>query len=205
MERDLGSSTGTFVWNGGDSGGGYGGGGGDQYFAYMSSSSQNNSAGDGYYPISSDAANERLPKANNQQATLDHALSKLQPLGLQLHVPSLLNLMEDKQSRPNSGGGRISHLSSCSQARDTDFVSQPISEKLKASNFAASYLKIGSWEITSKNEGDLVAKCYFAKKKLVWELLKGGLKSKIEIQWSDIIGIRATIRENEQGILELEV
>lgn len=37
----------------------------------------------------------------------------------------------------------------------------------------------------SRYEGDLVAKCYFAKHKLVWEVLDGGLKSKIEIQWSD--------------------
>lgn len=57
----------------------------------------------------------------------------------------------------------------------------------------------------SRNEGDLVAKCYFAKKKLVWELLKGGLKSKIEIQWNDIIGINASMLENQLGILQIEV
>ena len=57
----------------------------------------------------------------------------------------------------------------------------------------------------SRNEGDLVAKCYFAKKKLVWELLKGGLKSKIEIQWNDIIGINASMLDNQPGILQIEV
>jgi len=31
----------------------------------------------------------------------------------------------------------------------------------------------------------LVAKCYFAKRKLVWEVLEGELKSKMEIQWSE--------------------
>jgi hypothetical protein len=50
-----------------------------------------------------------------------------------------------------------------------------------------------------------VAKCYFAKKKLVWELLKGGLKNKIEIQWNDIIGINALMQENQLGILQIEV
>lgn len=50
-----------------------------------------------------------------------------------------------------------------------------------------------------------MAKCYFAKKKLVWEFLKMGLKSKIEIQWSDIIAIKAVIKQNEPGILEIEV
>lgn len=35
-----------------------------------------------------------------------------------------------------------------------------------------------------------MAKCYFAKHKLVWEVLDGSLKNKIEIQWSDIVGIK---------------
>lgn len=43
----------------------------------------------------------------------------------------------------------------------------------------------------SRYEGDLVAKCYFAKHKLVWEVLDGALKNKIEIQWSDIVAIKA--------------
>lgn len=50
-----------------------------------------------------------------------------------------------------------------------------------------------------------MAKSYYAKKKLVWEFLEKSLKRKIEIQWADIIGIRATTEENEPGILELEV
>jgi hypothetical protein len=41
-----------------------------------------------------------------------------------------------------------------------------------------------------------VAKCYFAKHKLVWEVLEGGLKSKIEIQWSDIMALKAHCPEN---------
>ncbi|XP_030546885.1 uncharacterized protein LOC115752715 isoform X2 [Rhodamnia argentea] len=64
-------------------------------------------------------------------------------------------------------------------------------DKLKASNFPASVLKIGTWEYRSRYEGDLVAKCYFAKHKLVWEVLDGALKNKIEIQWSDIVAIKA--------------
>jgi hypothetical protein len=57
----------------------------------------------------------------------------------------------------------------------------------------------------SRYEGDLVAKCYFAKHKLVWEVLDGGLKSKIEIQWSDICGIKMFCPENENGTLEIAV
>lgn len=57
----------------------------------------------------------------------------------------------------------------------------------------------------SKNEGDLVAKVYYAKKKLVWEFLDGPLKNKIEIQWSEISAIRAFTYEGEHGQLEIEV
>lgn len=57
----------------------------------------------------------------------------------------------------------------------------------------------------TQHEGDLVAKCYYAKRKLVWEILDNGLKSKIEVQWSDILAMRAVIEENQPGILEIEV
>jgi hypothetical protein len=48
-------------------------------------------------------------------------------------------------------------------------------------------------------------KCYFAKHKLVWEVLDGGLKSKIEIQWSDICGLKLVCPETEPGTLEIAV
>lgn len=48
-----------------------------------------------------------------------------------------------------------------------------------------------------------MAKCYFAKHKLVWEILEGGLKSKIEIQWSDIMGLKASCPDNGAGSLTL--
>lgn len=50
-----------------------------------------------------------------------------------------------------------------------------------------------------------MAKCYYAKRKLVWEVLDSGLKSKIEIQWSDISAMKATCPENLPGSLEIEV
>ena len=76
-------------------------------------------------------------------------------------------------------------------------------EKLKASNFPATVLRIGQWEYKSRYEGDLVAKCYFAKHKLVWEVLEQGLKSKIEIQWSDIMGLKTNCPEDEPGTLTI--
>ncbi|KAJ9552572.1 hypothetical protein OSB04_016617 [Centaurea solstitialis] len=114
------------------------------------------------------------------------------PLGLSLRKStSLINLVE----------------MTLSQERQQKKV-----EKLKASNFPAAMLQIGSWKTVykfeqrvSRNEGDLVAKVYYAKKKLVWELLDGPLKSKIEIQWSEISAIRAFMYEGEPGLLELEL
>lgn len=50
-----------------------------------------------------------------------------------------------------------------------------------------------------------MAKCYFAKHKLVWEVLDGGLKNKIEIQWSDIMAIKANYLDNEPGTLDVVV
>lgn len=50
-----------------------------------------------------------------------------------------------------------------------------------------------------------MAKCYFAKHKLVWEVLEGGLKSKIEFHWSDITAIKATFSEGVNGTLDIVV
>lgn len=71
------------------------------------------------------------------------------------------------------------------------------------------YLLSNQWYIwvqfASVHEADLVAKFYFASRKLVWEVLANGMKSKMEMQWSDISAIRATVEENKPGILEIEV
>lgn len=61
------------------------------------------------------------------------------------------------------------------------------------------------WQYKSRYEGDLVAKCYFAKHKLVWEVLEGGLKSKIEIQWSDIMALKANCPDDGPGTLTVVV
>ncbi|KAI3893731.1 hypothetical protein MKW92_036814 [Papaver armeniacum] len=123
------------------------------------------------------------------------------PLGLTLRkTPSFLDLVETK----------LSHGYSCSATRkrksvDDDASTHLINGKMKASNFSASSLNIGSWERSSKHDGDLVAKCYFAKRKFLWEFLDGGLKNKIEVMWSDIASIRATCKDNGPQTLEIEV
>lgn len=50
-----------------------------------------------------------------------------------------------------------------------------------------------------------MAKCYFAKRKLVWEVLDGGLKNKIEIQWSHIVAIKADFPDDGPETLDVVV
>uniref|UniRef100_A0A0E0HN64 TRF2/HOY1 PH-like domain-containing protein n=1 Tax=Oryza nivara TaxID=4536 RepID=A0A0E0HN64_ORYNI len=129
---------------------------------------------------------------SNQQSSQHGFLDEPSPLGLRLKKsPSLVDLIQMK-------------LVQAGKAKDVQHSgTASASEKLKASNFSGSVLRIGSWEWVSRYEGDLVAKCYFAKHKLVWEVLDGGLKSKIEIQWSDICAMKVVSPENEPGILEI--
>ncbi|KAL5700905.1 hypothetical protein ACHQM5_026304 [Ranunculus cassubicifolius] len=78
-------------------------------------------------------------------------------------------------------------------------------ESLKAKSLNAELVSIGSWERRAVKDQDVVAKCYYQKKKLVWEILDGRLKRKIEIQWSDITAIRAAFPQNMNAVLEIEV
>ncbi|ESQ54123.1 hypothetical protein EUTSA_v10024775mg [Eutrema salsugineum] len=136
-------------------------------------------------------------------------LDEPSPLGLSLRKsPSLLELIQmrltqsgDPKSESGSVSSGVKKESKCITAGST--LAPGSIEKLKASNFPASLLKIGQWEYKSRYEGDLVAKCYFAKHKLVWEVLEQGLKSKIEIQWSDIMALKANCPEDGPGTLTL--
>uniref|UniRef100_A0A7N0VJ48 TRF2/HOY1 PH-like domain-containing protein n=1 Tax=Kalanchoe fedtschenkoi TaxID=63787 RepID=A0A7N0VJ48_KALFE len=145
-----------------------------------------------------------------QQASpsyLQESTPSSSPLGLTLRkTPSLLTMFEsklfkeDRMSRHHRAAGEKTDIPQSSKLNDLSC------EKLKASNFGACFLKIGKWQRVKRFEGDLVAKCYFAKKKLVWEVLEGALKSKIEMQWCDIMGIRAQVQDPYQpGILEIEL
>ncbi|XP_059299720.1 uncharacterized protein LOC132052273 isoform X1 [Lycium ferocissimum] len=119
------------------------------------------------------------------------------PLGLRLRKsPSLLDLIQMRLSQGSSSKAG-------SHGKKEQKGSTGMTEKLKASNFPASVLRIGSWEYKSRYEGDLVAKCYFAKHKLVWEVLDGGLKNKLEIQWSDIMGLKANYPDDAPGTLDV--
>ncbi|KAJ0710507.1 hypothetical protein HanOQP8_Chr09g0313201 [Helianthus annuus] len=75
----------------------------------------------------------------------------------------------------------------------------------KATNIPALSLKIGNWEWEAINEGDLVAKFYYGTKKLVWEVLCGSLKKKIEFRWSQISAINAYLDGNQTSRLDIKV
>ncbi|KAF8052527.1 hypothetical protein N665_1549s0014 [Sinapis alba] len=138
-------------------------------------------------------------------------LDEPSPLGLSLRKsPSLLDLIQMRLTQKSETlqadavGSGVKKESKCITAASAGATLAPGSiEKLKASNFPATVLKIGNWEYKSRYEGDLVAKCYFAKHKLVWEVLEQGLKSKIEIQWSDIWDLKANCPEDGPGTLTL--
>ncbi|KAG8093770.1 hypothetical protein GUJ93_ZPchr0012g21769 [Zizania palustris] len=146
------------------------------------------------------------PPPPPQQDMYHNVLDEPSPLGLRLRKsPSLLDLIQMRLSQANSAGQSLADNCSSEPSKKKDLKSGTLTagERLKASNFPANILRIGTWEYISRYEGDLVAKCYFAKHKLVWEVLEGGLKSKIEIQWSDITALKASCPENGQGTLDV--
>ncbi|KAK8589197.1 hypothetical protein V6N13_088059 [Hibiscus sabdariffa] len=145
------------------------------------------------------------------QVNLAEAMENLPDLGLKLSKTSaFLNMVDQLLSQTGTkiNGEEQANISSFSHASaegtSTEIIKQR-ANKLKAENFNISLLRIGSWQRVSRNYGDLVAKCYFAKKKLVWEHLENGLKRKIEFQWSDILSLRAVLPQGQSAILELEL
>lgn len=132
-------------------------------------------------------------------------LDETRPLGLSLRKSqSLVDLIQQNLDQKDQS-------SVAEQALEENIKTKVMAaadsqhDKLKASNFPACYLKIGKWECSSIYEGDLVAKCYYAKRKLVWEVLDNGLKSKIEIQWSDITGLKANLPDKGPASLHIEI
>ncbi|KAL4589939.1 hypothetical protein LXL04_002851 [Taraxacum kok-saghyz] len=130
------------------------------------------------------------------------------PLGSKLDHSAFIEQHQKTRNQAHKNGGssppKNLQMEKKKDVKATFGTSDKI-EKLKASNFPAMHLKIGRWEYTSQHEGHLVAKCYYAKHKLVWEVLDGGLKNKIEIKWEDIVGLQANFPENGNAILAVTV
>ncbi|XP_038879516.1 uncharacterized protein LOC120071357 isoform X2 [Benincasa hispida] len=149
------------------------------------------------------------PDTLSATSSHNNPLDEPSPLGLVLRKsPSLLDLIQMKLSQGSAsttaaGPSNTETFNFVVKAESQDATVPGTNEKLKASNFPASLLRIGRWEYKSRHEGDLVAKCYYAKHKLVWEILEGGLKSKIEIQWSDIMALNANCPDDGPAILNV--
>ena len=119
-----------------------------------------------------------LPHGKSAPATVDGSdLSALSAGALGSHPSSSVSLLKTKPS-----SSAMTHQSSASAT-----LPRP---RIKASNFPASTLQIGTWKKVANHEGELIAKCYYAKKKLVWEVLENATKKRIEISWDDISKVR---------------
>ncbi|CAI9768914.1 unnamed protein product [Fraxinus pennsylvanica] len=155
---------------------------------YFEESGNRNYESDG----SEQSGSKALPEFDMQEQGIMDSSENSSPLGLTLRkTPSFVDLVHKTLEK---GKQKVR-----SQTK-TNY-----GEKAKASNFPAKLLRIGTWQRMTTYEGDLVAKIYYAKRKIVWEILQRPLKCKIETQWSDIIGIRAMMPPNGEGTLEIEI
>ncbi len=112
--------------------------------------------------------------------------------------PKSLGSPSKKRGGGSSGGGGAKKAA-------LGAASVPAGPKMKASNFTGSSLRVGTWKKDSVYEGDLVAKFYYAKRKLVWEVLEAGLKSKIEVLWDSVTSLKCHIARGAESYLEVEV
>jgi hypothetical protein len=82
-------------------------------------------------------------------------LDEPSPLGLRLRKsPSLLELIQMKLSQggaPSSGAEQSEDFNVVAKQEITGTAVSGPADKLKASNFPASLLRIGSWEVSSIN------------------------------------------------------
>eukprot|EP00897_Mesotaenium_endlicherianum_P002187 jgi/Mesen1/1997/ME000147S01086 len=77
--------------------------------------------------------------------------------------------------------------------------------KVKYSTLIAESITIGAWKQVSQHEEHIVAKFQYAQRKLIWEVLEEGLKSKMEVDYDDISFLRATYLGSAPSILEVWV
>ncbi|PON48225.1 hypothetical protein PanWU01x14_238750 [Parasponia andersonii] len=149
-------------------------------------------------------ANQRLrqtPIKAKQQKERIAKLLRTPSLGLKHNVNNqpLLGKLNKRlylQRTPNRGQFRTDQQINNHKTTDSDD---------KPSHVDASFIRIGTWKRVAQNSKDLVAKIYFGKRRLVWEILERGLKSKIEIQWESIVGMRLFLEESGSIIFEVEL
>ncbi|CAA7015892.1 unnamed protein product [Microthlaspi erraticum] len=79
--------------------------------------------------------------------------------------------------------------------------------------FPVSKITIGQWTHTAVHPDDLTAKCYFVRRKLMWEILDNvqtgaqvaKMKRKMEIDWADVLSLKTTYSADGTGTLEVEL
>lgn len=98
-----------------------------------------------------DAGNKSLPIPPSQYNPLDEP----SPLGLKLKKsPSLLDLIQMRLSQGNPsqlGGAHSGSVTSVVKKENKGSAPVTSNDKLKASNFPASLLRIGGWEVFLNN------------------------------------------------------
>ncbi|CAL9204661.1 unnamed protein product [Musa hybrid cultivar] len=130
------------------------------------------------------------------------------PLGLWLNkTESFVNSIHMKLQRKINLSSELTQNNSLEEqnAGNDKHNAEPRADKLRIINVPVLMLKIGSWQCVSVGEGDIAAKCFYGKKKFVWEMLRCGSKKKFEIEWSDISAIRAHFADKQPDILEVEL
>uniref|UniRef100_A0A7N0UER2 TRF2/HOY1 PH-like domain-containing protein n=1 Tax=Kalanchoe fedtschenkoi TaxID=63787 RepID=A0A7N0UER2_KALFE len=68
-------------------------------------------------------------------------------------------------------------------------------------------IRIGPWKKTNETGCDLLAKCYFGHRKLIWEVLchETKLKSRMEVDWKHILSMKTSSLPDELIMLQLEL
>lgn len=85
---------------------------------------------------------------NDVQLSQYNPLDEPSPLGLRLRKsPSLLELIQMRLSQPNDSKPRVAQPKKEYRGGGGGSGSGSSDSKLKASNFSASVLKIGTWEV----------------------------------------------------------
>ena len=79
------------------------------------------------------------------------------------------------------------------------------SHKIKPSLIPALKLSVGKWERKSTFLGEVCAKFYYSKKKIVWEIMTLGLMAKMEIEFADIVGLEFLMPAEGTSTLTVQV
>ncbi|KAG6494548.1 hypothetical protein ZIOFF_049588 [Zingiber officinale] len=138
------------------------------------------------------------PDTTLLQAMYNNLLGEPEQLGLRLRKSPSIHMM---LSQSKAGAFHEFFMGDLVHSNSHMFLSSnPLPNWLTL--WRSSLCSIGKQFVT-RYEGDLMAKCYFAKRKLLWEFLEGGVKSKIEFHWSDITAIKAVFFDGGHGALDI--